>query len=46
MTKEGTKEAFETMLGLVLDASPELKERYKSGDWKQPRGKRWRFGRT
>lgn len=32
---EGTKETFETMLSMILDASPGFKKRYASGKWKR-----------
>jgi hypothetical protein len=45
VTREGTKEAFDTMLGMVVEASPGLRDRFLNGDGKPLRGKRWRFGR-
>ncbi|KAI4710663.1 hypothetical protein J4E89_004251 [Alternaria sp. Ai002NY15] len=32
---QGTKEIFETILSMVLMASPQLKKRYKSGNWRR-----------
>jgi hypothetical protein len=32
---QGTKEIFETILSMVLTASPQLKKRYKSGNWRR-----------
>jgi GTPase SAR1 family protein len=33
--REGTREIFETILRMVLTASPELRKRYKSGNWRR-----------
>jgi hypothetical protein len=32
---EGTKEIFESILGMILEASPKLRKRYNSGKWRR-----------
>lgn len=39
-TREGAHEVFDTILSMVLEASPELKARYKGGEWKHSRSKK------
>jgi hypothetical protein len=43
-TREGANEVFPTILGMILEASPGLKDRYKSGEWRYNKGKRRLFG--